>query len=87
MAEDPGFRLHLDAKEDLTRVKKWCKLNRVPYGRLMNQILKALAVLELFTYDQVATGFTLHVEMPRRVDLDNQETYRAKLNGRVNIGS
>jgi hypothetical protein len=92
MATDPGFRLHYDTTEDLTRVKKWCKDNRIPYGRLMNNILKALGVLELATYDQIQScgGLILTVALPPRINLDNQESYQAKkalVNDRINSRS
>jgi hypothetical protein len=81
---DTGFRLQTGMEEDLTRVKKWCKDNRVPYGRLMNQVLRALAQLESLSYQELEGVLLLRIEMPRQINLDNQDNYQQRLrNGQV----
>ena len=80
MSGEIGFRLSrtLGTAEDLARVKLWCKTNRVPFGRLMNHIIKSLTILESYSYKELTNGLTLGVQMPPQIDIDNQDDYRKR---------
>jgi hypothetical protein len=82
-----GFRLsnRLGVPVALARIKKWCKINGVPYGRLMNQVILALSVIDEYEYGElgVQPHLVVSISIPPQVNPDYHAKYVKRL---VNMG-
>lgn len=77
MEEKVSFKIAEATVEPLQRLRHWCKMNRVPLGRLLNSIIQN-ANLPPYNDLRGAQWVTLSFKIPQQVDLDNHLRYKKK---------
>jgi hypothetical protein len=75
MGEKLAFKVAVASEEPLLRLKHWCRVNRVPLGRLLNAFVQAAADLEPY-YVLKESGMVLILPLPHQTNLEDTIRYR-----------
>jgi hypothetical protein len=75
MEDKCTFKVAQTTLPALRRLRRWCKFNRVPLGRLLNAMIQQAQDLPPYALLQEKEGIMLIIPLPRQVDLDNHLKY------------
>lgn len=75
MVERVTFRLSKKSYPAYAALKEWCRVNRVPMGRILNATVQAM---QLVDYNQVGSPkhCVIDIQYPMQTDLDDVIRYR-----------
>jgi hypothetical protein len=59
----------------LRQLKRWCKLNRLPLGRLLNAFIREAQNLPPYSVLLEDRSIAIKIPLPRQIDLDNHLRY------------
>jgi len=77
MEEKVSFKIAEATIEPLHRLRQWCRMNRVPLGRLLNAIIQH-AKLPPYNDLRGTQWVTVQFRIPQQINLDNHLKYRRK---------
>lgn len=77
------FRLNRRSYPAYMALKEWCRVNRVPMGRLFNTILEHLYSLPNYNESGHDTEIHIVIPLPKQTDIDDRLRYltRVKMYG------
>jgi len=78
MAEKISFKIQQDSVIPLANLKKWCRANRVPLGRLLNAVIQATEGMPSYAELKPLREFELLIRLPRQVNLDSHIRYQER---------
>jgi hypothetical protein len=75
MEEKCTFKVAQDTLPALRNLRRWCKMNRVPLGRLMNAFVRAAQNLPPHSVLVQTQRIVITIPLPKQVDLDDHLRY------------
>jgi hypothetical protein len=75
MEEKISFKAAQNNLPALRNLKRWCRLNRIPLGRLFNAFIKAAQNLPPHSVLAQTQIITVTIPLPKQVNLDDHLRY------------
>jgi hypothetical protein len=80
MPEKYNIKIDQDTEEAFYSLKLWCKVNRVPMGRVLNAAIRAMQGLPNYSQVGIPRRCTMTIQYPRQVSIENILRYRKQRN-------